>query len=342
MSLVILASPRFAEHVTPPGHPESAERAEVLEGVALRARDRGIAVLEPRAATDDEILRVHTRAHLDRIDAARGKATMIDPDTYTSPASVDIARLACGAALMGVEQALRQGKRALVLVRPPGHHAEPERAMGFCLFGNVAAAASHALALGAARVAVVDIDVHHGNGTQAAFYGDPRVLFLSIHQYPFYPGTGAPHEVGEGAGEGFTVNVPLEGGATDGDYDVVSAGIVTPVLRQFAPDVVIVSAGFDAHEADPLAQMRLTTGGYRRLLDALVAIAEESCDGRLVVVTEGGYDLAALAGCGDAAVAALANLDGTPGSDGGRPATGRADRARAAVRAAQSARWHGL
>src|SRR5207302_244082 len=151
---------------------------------------------------------------------------------------------------------------AFALVRPPGHHAERNRAMGFCLYNNIAVAAAHAIARGLDRVAVVDIDVHHGNGTQWMFYDDPHVLYVSSHQYPFYPGTGAADEVGTGAGEGFTVNVPLEAGATDADYEVVYHEAVVPVLEEFSPQLVLVSAGFDAHERDPLGAMRLTTAGY--------------------------------------------------------------------------------
>ncbi len=172
------------------------------------------------------------------------------------------------------------GERAFALVRPPGHHAERDRAMGFCLYNNVAVAAAHALARGLSRVAIVDIDVHHGNGTQWIFYDDPRVLYVSTHQFPFYPGTGAADEVGHGAGAGFTVNVPLEAGATDADYALVYEAIVGPVLAQFDPELVIVSAGFDAHEQDPLASMRVSTAGYAGSCAALRAVARRAAHWR--------------------------------------------------------------
>jgi acetoin utilization deacetylase AcuC-like enzyme len=179
--------------------------------------------------------------------------------------------------------------------------------MGFCLFNNVAVAAAHARALGAARVAIVDFDVHHGNGTQHIFDGEPHVLYISTHQHPFYPGTGAVDEVGSGPGLGATVNIPLEVGATDDDYRLVFDEVVVPVLRQFGPDLILVSAGFDAHERDPLAGMRLTTAAFPAMTMELRRVAEERCRGRIALVTEGGYDLRALAGSLAATVQALAS-----------------------------------
>ncbi len=208
--------------------------------------------------------------------------------------------------------------------------------MGFCFYNNAAVAAAHARALGLSRVAVVDYDVHHGNGTQEIFYADPSVLYVSMHQYPYYPGTGAATETGAGDGTGFTVNVPLEAGATDGDYLEAFDGAVRPVLTQFAPELLIVSAGFDAHEADPLAQMRMTAGGLGFITWNLLGIANDVCDGRLVLVTEGGYSLPALA---ESLTGALLTLQMNPPGFGYddplRASTGRGGRALAAVRAAQ-------
>jgi len=202
-------------------------------------------------------------------------------------------------------------KRALALARPPGHHAERDRAMGFCFYNNIAIAAAHARSLGARRVAIVDYDVHHGNGTQHIFEADPDVLYVSTHQFPYYPGTGAPHEVGYEGGAGRTVNIGLEVGATDEDYRVVFDQVVIPVLGQFMPDIVLVSAGFDAHERDPLGAMRVTTAGFSAMTAALRQVAEEQCEGRLVAVTEGGYDLRALRDCLQAVVDVLSG-ESTP------------------------------
>ena len=180
--------------------------------------------------------------------ATSGNAVMLDADTFTSPDSYEVARLAAGATVQAAEWALDHGEPAFALVRPPGHHAEADRAMGFCFFNNVAVAAAAMIARGLERIAIVDIDVHHGNGTQAMFYEEPRVLYISTHQFPFYPGTGAADEIGIGKGRGFTVNVAMEAGSTDADYALVHRDVVVPVLDDFQPQIVLVSAGFDAHE----------------------------------------------------------------------------------------------
>ncbi|MEY4093088.1 MAG: Histone deacetylase-like amidohydrolase [Acidobacteriota bacterium] len=299
MPLTVVSSKRFVDHVTPAGHPERPERAGVLQGVADSFAAHGGAVVEPRLATDEDLLRVHTQEHVERIASTRGKAVMIDEDTFTSPDSDEIARLAAGAVLTGVDQVLDgpAGSRALVLVRPPGHHAEADRAMGFCLYSNIAVGAAYARSRGCARVAIVDYDVHHGNGTQWIFYEDPTVLFVSSHQFPFYPGTGAQSETGRGAGVGYTLNIPLAAGAQDPEIERKYEEQVYPALRQFQPDLLMISAGFDAHELDPLGQVRMTTGGFARLTAALVKVAGEVCAGRVVLVTEGGYSLEALKDC---------------------------------------------
>ncbi len=244
MALVLISSERFVEHQTPPGHPESPERADVMEVIANEWRTKGGEVVAPRAATREQLARVHDESHLRRIEKTAGQAMALDPDTYTSPESYEIALLAAGAAVDAVERVMANNGTAFALVRPPGHHAERNRAMGFCLYNNVAVAAAHARSLGAARVAIVDFDVHHGNGTQHIFEHDPSVLYVSTHQSPFYPGTGGAEEVGRGEGEGFTVNLPLEAGAVDEDYQLVFAEVIVPVIRQFAPDLLLVSAGW--------------------------------------------------------------------------------------------------
>lgn len=336
MSVLLITSPRFAEHNTPPGHPERPARAEVMDAIAMKWREGGGATAEPRPATREELARVHDEAYLDRIQATSGHATALDADTYTSPESHEVALLAAGAAIEAARYAADAKGSAMAFVRPPGHHAERARAMGFCLYNNAAAAAADALARGAARVAVVDIDVHHGNGTQWMFYDDPRVLCVSTHQYPYYPGTGAADEVGQGPGAGFTLNVPLEVGATDLDYWRVYNEIVGPAVERYAPDVLIVSAGYDAHEQDPLAGMRVSTAGYAAIVRRLRDAADRVCGGRMALVTEGGYHLQALGACLDATLAVLSRRgepDFTPsGSDA------RARAAIAAVRAAH-ARW---
>jgi acetoin utilization deacetylase AcuC-like enzyme len=306
MSVILIHSERFAEHQTPPGHPERSERAEVFDAIAARWRDKRVEVVAPRAATREQLLRVHETDYVRRISETTGRAMALDPDTYTSPDSYDVALLAAGAAVDAVERALGASHCAAVaMVRPPGHHAERERAMGFCLFNNAAVAAAHAHALGAAKVAIVDYDVHHGNGTQHMFEADRHVLYVSTHQYPYYPGTGAADEVGRDKGLGFTVNVPMEAGSVDEDYQTVFSRIVVPVVRQFEPNLIIVSAGFDAHANDPLGGMRLSSEAFAAMTADLRGVAEECCRGRLVAVTEGGYDLQGLGTSLDAVVGVL-------------------------------------
>lgn len=341
MGLTIVTSTRFADHVTPPGHPERPERAEAMEVVAGRWRNEGVPCVEPRAASDADLLRVHDEAYVRRIAELRGRAAMLDPDTFTSPESDDVARLAAGAVLTGVDLVLEggDGARAIALVRPPGHHAERDRAMGFCLYNSIAVGAAYARSRGVERVAIVDYDVHHGNGTQAIFDEDPSVLFVSSHQYPFYPGTGAASEVGRGAGRGRTVNLPLEVGATDADYDRLFERVVVPVLRQFAPGLILVSAGFDAHERDPLAGMRMTTEGYGRLTARILAAADEVCGGRLVIATEGGYDTRALHDCLNEVIALAAGRSTVDLASPAIGETSRGQRALAEILSVQRDHW---
>ena len=339
--VLLLASERFSAHETPAGHPERPGRAEVMTAVAARWQAAGGDLAAPSSVDDDVLVRVHAAGYVDDITATAGARVRLDPDTWTSPESAAVARLAAGAAIGAVEHTLAHNVPALAFVRPPGHHAERERALGFCLYNNVAIAAAHARAAGIERVAIVDYDVHHGNGTQWMFFTDPNVLYVSTHQYPFYPGTGAADDIGREGGEGFTLNVPLEAGATDGDFDRVFVVAVEPVLREFAPELLLISAGFDGHERDPLGGMKLTTPGYTRLTERLRRLAVDLCDNRVAVVTEGGYDLPALSGClaetlrvmREPAPETLQPLDG---------ATSRSETALTAVRAAQGAFWRTL
>lgn len=305
----IVWSEAYLDHETG-SHPESPERWVAIE-LALRAAGlfEVLPVLAPEAAPVERVLTVHGEGLVERVRAAaeRGGA-WLDPDTWVSPLSYETALLAAGGACLAVDAVLEgRAPRAFALVRPPGHHAEPNRAMGFCLFNNIAVAARHAQAVhGIERVAIVDWDVHHGNGTQAIFWEDPSVLFVSLHQYPFYPGSGSRQEEGEGPGRGTTINLPLPAGTGEDVYLAAFDGVVVPALRTFAPDLILVSAGFDAHADDPLAQMRLRTESFALMAERLRDAAAELCGGRLVLVLEGGYNLKAL---GDSAVATIEALD---------------------------------
>ena len=291
---VLLSDARFFRHRSNGYHPERPERLEAARA-AIERSELCFAPVEPRAATDEELERVHAPDFLKWLRTLSGEQGYIDADTYVGPESVTVAELAAGGTVAMVD-ALIDGphKRGVALVRPPGHHARPDHAMGFCLLNNVAVAAAHARARGLKRVAIVDWDVHHGNGTQDAFVADPSVLYISTHQFPFYPGTGAVQETGEGDGKGFTVNVPLTAGGGDGVYRAAFEQVILPVLEDFAPELVLVSAGFDASARDPLAEMTLSADAFGWMARALRGVADRSAEGRIALVLEGGYDLVAL------------------------------------------------
>ncbi|HEU4427598.1 MAG TPA: histone deacetylase, partial [Myxococcota bacterium] len=289
--VAVVEDPRYREHAGPAGHPERPDRLLAV-GEALAARREALAAVEARAAQDDELLRIHTAPHLARIaEAAAHAPSRLDPDTFASAASDRVARLAAGGAIDLVRAVASGRARAgLAAVRPPGHHAENARAMGFCLYNNIAIAARAAQAeLGVGKILIVDWDVHHGNGTQHSFEDDPSVLYFSTHQFPHYPGTGAWHEIGRGRGEGATVNVPMPAGCGDGEYLAVFARVLAPIARAFAPELILVSAGFDAHRDDPLAGMELRAAGYQGMAAQVRALADELCSGRIACVLEGGY-----------------------------------------------------
>ncbi len=290
--------PVYLEH-NQPGHPENARR---LERIMAALRDVGmlerLTPIEARPATEEELARVHTPgyiAYVRRI-AERGGGHL-DADTYMNARSYEAAVMAAGGLLALVEAVLEgRVRNGFALVRPPGHHALPDRGMGFCLFNNVAVAARHAQTFpGIRRVFIADIDVHHGNGTQAVFEADPTVFYFSTHEYPYYPGTGHWSEAGIGEGEGSILNVPLPAGVGDQGYLRVYEELLWPLVRRFRPDLILVSAGYDSHWQDPLAMMQLSLGGYARIARELVAMAEELCGGRIVFTLEGGYHLDVLA-----------------------------------------------
>ncbi len=292
----IVEDPRYRAHECPAGHPERPERmAAVGEAVAAR-RDRLVAV-PARSAEDEELLGVHGPAHLEAIAAAvRAAPGHLDPDTYVSPRSLEVARLAAGASV-DLARAVARGElqSGLAAVRPPGHHAEASRPMGFCLFNNVAIAAKALQAREQVeRILILDWDVHHGNGTQHSFESDPSVLYFSTHQFPYYPGTGAATEIGRGAGEGATVNVPLPAGCGDAEYVGCFQRILVPVARAFRPEIILVSCGFDAHADDPLASMQVSGAGFAAMATLVRALADELCGGRVACVLEGGYAVSGL------------------------------------------------
>ena len=298
MSTGYLYSPLFLEH-SEEGHPESPERLEaimeLLNKSGLVARLVGI---EPQPATDAQILAVHAPEHVARIQrvVAHGGGHL-DPDTYVNIFSLDAARLAAGAAVRAVD-AVMSGEvdNAFALVRPPGHHATRDAAMGFCLLNNIAIGAQHALdAYHLGRILIVDYDVHHGNGTQDIFYREPRVMFFTTHLYPFYPGTGNWNEIGSGDGMGYTINVPLGAGVGDRGYQQIFDELLFPLAERYRPQLVLASVGYDAHWRDPLALANLSISGYVSLARMLMELARELCDGRLVMLLEGGYDLGVLA-----------------------------------------------
>jgi len=333
----VVLDERMLAHDPGRGHPERPERLRVLLDHLEGARD--LVKLGPRVATEDEIALVHERSHIEHAAASVGLPRVVfDPDTSTSPGSYQAARLAAGSLLTVCEAVLAgEVRNGFALVRPPGHHAERDRAMGFCLFNNVALAAAWLRQRGMRRVAIVDWDLHHGNGTQHLFEDDPSVLYVSTHQFPCYPGTGGVDEVGRGAGAGRTLNLPFPPGFGDAEYVRAFDEIVLPICRAFAPDFILVSAGFDCDRRDPLGALEVSPAGFARMARVLRTLAEEIAGGRIAAVLEGGYALDAIVEGVDETLAALR------GRDRDLPlATGdarRAERVLARVREAHAPYW---
>jgi acetoin utilization deacetylase AcuC-like enzyme len=293
----ILIDREFLKHLPGPGHPERPERLGVLLDLAETLDPARFQLLPPRAASKSEIEFCHDPNYVQLVESTASVSQYpLDGDTITSRDSFAVGLLATGGFLRLLDAvAARESSNGFAMVRPPGHHALRNRAMGFCLFNTIAVGAQYLKAVyGAKRIAIVDWDVHHGNGTQEAFYDDPSVLFISTHQYPFYPGTGGIAEVGMKEGAGYTLNVPLPGGCGDAEYLRVFRDIVIPAVARFVPEWILVSAGFDPHRHDPLAGMNVTEEGFSMMSRGMLQLAETYCGGKIAFLLEGGYDLAAL------------------------------------------------
>jgi acetoin utilization deacetylase AcuC-like enzyme len=287
---------RYMDHDMGGWHPESPARIEVLAGMLEEDPPLPFLPIPPRPATVDEIAAVHERSYIDLIQSTAGKTVPLDMDTTAGPKSWATALLAAGGVLESLDRIMDgAAANALALVRPPGHHAEASRAMGFCIFNNIAVGAEHLIRRhGLRRILIVDWDLHHGNGTEQAFYERPDVLYFSTHQSPLYPGTGASRFFGHGEGAGYNLNVPLRAGKGDADYLHIFESILAPVAAKFAPEFILVSAGFDIAAADPLGGMAVTPAGFGRLTAVLLKLAERTAGARLAIVLEGGYDLPSL------------------------------------------------
>lgn len=290
----------FLNHDTGAGHPERPDRLRTLiNHLITKPLWKEINHVQPQVAPLEWVEKVHPIEHIKTIErrCKNGETVLDTGDTHVCRASYDVALLAAGGMLLGIDEVMNgKSKAAFCAVRPPGHHAETATVMGFCLFNNIAIGARYAQSkYGVERVAVLDWDVHHGNGTQEIFYSDPSVFYISLHQYPFYPGTGAANETGIGKGEGFTLNCPMRAGSTEKDYIEAFHSKILPALGKFHPDLIMISAGFDAHKDDPLASILLTEESFAKMTELVMDVASKHCGEKIVSVLEGGYDLQALA-----------------------------------------------
>jgi acetoin utilization deacetylase AcuC-like enzyme len=304
----LIADRRYEKHFAGRLHPERPDRVAVMIEMSERLTRSDLVRYTPREASFDELMLCHRRDYIAAVERTASLERFdFDPDTHASPDTWKTALLAAGGVLTAVEAVLDgAAQNAFAIVRPPGHHALPDRAMGFCFFNNAAIAAAWLVRTrGLKRVLVLDWDVHHGNGTQAIFYDSPEVLYMSTHQYPFYPGTGALDEIGAGRGAGFTVNAPMPATFGDNEYLRIFDELLMPIARQFNPEFVLISSGFDCHYRDPLGAMRVTEEGFIAMARRMKRLAAECCEGKMVAVLEGGYDLKALADSGQAVIAEL-------------------------------------
>jgi len=312
----VVRDQRFLDHITEEGHPENAGRlAAVYEMLDTGNLQNQLLFLEPREADRENLIRVHAPLYVDKIAAtALREFCRLTPDTTTSPGSYLAARLAAGGTIGAIE-AVHAGsaRNAFVIARPPGHHAENSKAMGYCLFNNIAVGAAYAVEeLGYRRVLIVDWDLHHGNGTQHIFEADDKILFFSIHQHPLFPGTGLFTDVGLGRGEGYTCNIPLSRGYGDAEYLFLFENALHPMAAEFKPELILVSAGFDTYHADPLGGMAISRKGFADLTRSLLAVAERLCHGKIVFALEGGYHHKGLPVCIQAVLQEMLNPDGNP------------------------------
>jgi acetoin utilization deacetylase AcuC-like enzyme len=302
----IVYHPIYLHHETG-GHPERKERLTAIMN-KIQSERLEVDLITPEAATVDQIASIHGRRYIDQVKSVCEQGGgYLDLDTVLSRDSYDAALMAAGGTIAAVDAVLAGYNCAFALVRPPGHHAMPNRGMGFCIFNNVAVATRHAQAKGLKKVLIVDWDVHHGNGTNAIFYADKSVMYFSTHQFPHYPGTGRMTEVGADGAEGTKVNVPLPSGTGDQGYLMVFREILKPIALEFRPDIVLVSAGHDPHKADPLGGMKLTSSGFGAIAGVVKEVADICCQGRLAATLEGGYNLDAQA---EAVVAELKAFQG--------------------------------